>query len=91
MNTYNVFYFGFYIALAAMFFLAGTNLAWGGWQIQIQKIPLAIAMNVILFLGLLLVMFAFFNHDIFGIVCTTIYLTRKMPVMTNCWLPNRIS
>ncbi|MBK9328588.1 MAG: hypothetical protein IPM95_04570 [Sphingobacteriales bacterium] len=65
MNTYNVFYFGFYIALAAMFFLAGTNLAWGGWQIQIQKIPLAIAMNVILFLGLLLVMFAFFNHDIF--------------------------
>ncbi len=65
MNVYNVFYFGFYIALAAMFFLAGTNLAWGGWQIQIQKIPLAIAMNIILFLGLLLVMFAFFNHDIF--------------------------
>ncbi|MFN8238242.1 MAG: hypothetical protein U0T77_08740 [Chitinophagales bacterium] len=65
MNAYNVFYYGFYIALAAMFFLAGANLAWGGWQIQIQKIPLAIAMNIILFLGLLLVMFAFFNHDIF--------------------------
>lgn len=65
MNVYNVFYFAFYIALAAMFFLAATNLAWGGWQIQIQKIPLAMGMNIILFLGALFVMFLFFNHDIF--------------------------
>ncbi len=64
-NIYNAFYFGFYIALAAMFFLAATTIAWGGWQIQIQKIPLAMAMNIILFLGLLLVMFIFFRHDIF--------------------------
>lgn len=64
-NAYNVFYFGFYIALAALFFLAGATLAWGGWQIQIQKIPLAIASNIGLFLILLFVMFAVFGHDIF--------------------------
>lgn len=64
-NVYNVFYFGFYIALAALFFLAGATVAWGGWQIQIQKVPLAMAMNIILFLGLLLFMFLFFRHDLF--------------------------
>ncbi|MCB0507177.1 MAG: hypothetical protein KDD21_02640 [Bacteroidetes bacterium] len=64
-NTYNVFYFGFYIALAALFFLAATNVAWGGWHIQIQKIPLAISVNIALFLFLLIIMFIFFNHDIF--------------------------
>jgi hypothetical protein len=65
INTYNVFYFGFYIALAALFFLAATNLAWGGWHIQIQKIPLAMSVTIILFLVLLAGMFVFFNHDIF--------------------------
>ncbi|HRH56788.1 MAG TPA: hypothetical protein PLS10_03985 [Chitinophagales bacterium] len=64
-NAYNIFYFGFYIALAALFFLAATNIAWGGWQIQIQKIPLAMSTTIVIFLGLLLVMFVFFNHDIF--------------------------
>lgn len=64
-NIYNVFYFGFYIALGALFFLAATNIAWGGWQIQIQKIPLAISMTIIFFLACLAVMFLFFNHDIF--------------------------
>jgi len=64
-NTYNVFYFGFYIALAALFFLGATNIAWGGWQIQIQKIPLAISTTIVFFLVCLLVMFVFFNHDLF--------------------------
>ncbi|MFN8260218.1 MAG: hypothetical protein U0X41_04675 [Chitinophagales bacterium] len=64
-NIYNIFYFGFYIALAALFFLAATNIAWGGWQIQIQKIPLAMASTIGVFLLFLLIMFIFFNHDIF--------------------------
>ena len=64
-NIYNIFYFAFYIALAALFFLAATNIAWGGWQIQIQKIPLAMASTIGVFLVCLLVMFIFFNHDIF--------------------------
>jgi hypothetical protein len=64
-NIYNVFYFGFYIALAALFFLAATNIAWGGWQIQIQKIPLAISTTIVFFLVCLMVMFIFFNHDLF--------------------------
>ncbi|MDB5227687.1 MAG: quinol:cytochrome c oxidoreductase quinone-binding subunit 2 [Bacteroidota bacterium] len=64
-NTYSIFYFGFYIALAAMFFLAATTVAWGGWQVQIQKIFLALAAPIVMFLGLLLVMFIFFRHDLF--------------------------
>lgn len=64
-NIYNVFYFGFYIALAALFILAATNIAWGGWQIQIQKIPLAMVPTIAVFLICLLVMFLFFRHDIF--------------------------
>lgn len=64
-NIYNVFYFFFYIALASVFFLAATNIAWGGWQIQIQKIPLAMATPIVVFLALLFVMFAVFSHDIF--------------------------
>lgn len=64
-NTYNVFYFFFYVALAAIFFLSATNIAWGGWQIQIQKIALAMAVPIVLFLALLFIMFLGFNHDIF--------------------------
>ncbi|MFN8267478.1 MAG: hypothetical protein U0T31_05690 [Chitinophagales bacterium] len=64
-NVYNVIYFAFYVALAALFFLAATNIAWGGWQIQIQKIPLAMAATIGVFLAGLLVMFLLFNHDIF--------------------------
>lgn len=64
-NIYNVFYFGFYIALGALFFLAATNIAWGGWQIQLQKIPLAVSVTIIFFLVCLAIMFLFFNHDIF--------------------------
>lgn len=64
-NIYNVFYFGFYIALAALFILAATNIAWGGWQIQIQKIPLAMVPTIAVFLICLLAMFLFFRHDIF--------------------------
>ena len=64
-NIYNVFYFMFYLALAALFFLAATNIAWGGWQIQLQKIPLAMSSTIGLSLICLLAMFLLFNHDIF--------------------------
>lgn len=64
-NIYSLFYFGFYIAIAALFFLAATNIAWGGWQVSFQKIPLAISTTVVFFLICLFVMFIFFKHDIF--------------------------
>ncbi|HQV79149.1 MAG TPA: hypothetical protein PLJ42_10725 [Chitinophagales bacterium] len=64
-NTHNVLYFFFYIALASIFFLAATNIAWGGWQIQIQKIALAMSVPIVLFIILLFVVFGLFNHDIF--------------------------
>lgn len=64
-NVYNIFYFCFYIALAALFFLGSANVAWGAWHIQIQKIPLAMASTIGIFLLCLLIMFLFFNHDIF--------------------------
>jgi hypothetical protein len=73
-NIYNVFYFGFYIALAALFFLAATNIAWGGWQIQIQKIPLAISTTIVFFLACLLVMFLLFSHDIFHWTDEALYI-----------------
>lgn len=73
-NIYNVFYFFFYIALAAVFFLAATNIAWGGWQIQIQKIPLAMATTIVFFLVCLFVMFALFNHDIFHWTDEALYI-----------------
>ena len=49
-NIYSLFYFGFYIAIAALFFLSATNIAWGGWQVSFQKIPLAISTTVVFFL-----------------------------------------
>ncbi|HMV15433.1 MAG TPA: hypothetical protein PKK18_07160 [Chitinophagales bacterium] len=64
-NSHNALYFFFYIALGAIFFLAATNIAWGGWQIQIQKIPLAMATTIIFFLVGLCIVFALFNHDLF--------------------------
>ena len=64
-NVYNIFYFGFYIALASLFILSATNIAWGGWQIQIQKIPLAMGATIGVFLVCLLAMFLLFRHDIF--------------------------
>jgi len=73
-NTYNVFYFGFYIALAALFFLAATNIAWGGWQIQIQKIPLAISTTIGFFLLCLCIMFLLFSHDIFHWTHEALYI-----------------
>ena len=73
-NLYNVFYFGFYIALGALFFLAATNIAWGGWQIQIQKIPLAISVTIVFFLVCLIIMFLLFNHDIFHWTHEALYI-----------------
>ncbi len=64
-NIYSIFYFGFYIAIAALFFIAATNIAWGAWQVSFQKIPLAISTTSIFFLIALFIMFFFFKHDIF--------------------------
>ncbi|MEZ4879405.1 MAG: hypothetical protein R2801_04475 [Chitinophagales bacterium] len=36
-NFYALFLYGFFVCVAAIFFLAATTIAWGGWQIQIQK------------------------------------------------------
>jgi hypothetical protein len=49
-NFYALFLFGFYIALACIFFISATTIAWGGWQVQIQKIPLAITTKYFYFL-----------------------------------------
>lgn len=73
-NSYNVFYFFFYIALAAVFFISATNIAWGGWQIQIQKITLAMAVPIVLFLVLLFAMFLGFSHDIFHWTDPSLYV-----------------
>lgn len=64
-NFYSMFLFGFFVAVAAIFFLAASTIAWGGWQIQIQKIPLAISRTVYLFLALLFICFALFGHSLF--------------------------
>ncbi|QQR98531.1 MAG: hypothetical protein IPK18_03110 [Sphingobacteriales bacterium] len=64
-NFYSLFLFGFYIALTALFFISAATIAWGGWQIQIQKIPLAISRNIFIFLGFLFLAFLLFRHDLF--------------------------
>jgi hypothetical protein len=64
-NFYSLFLFGFYIALTALFFIAAATIAWGGWQIQIQKIPLAMTRNIFVFLAILFLCFVFFKHDLF--------------------------
>ncbi|MCB9033046.1 MAG: hypothetical protein H6553_04345 [Chitinophagales bacterium] len=64
-NFYALFLYGFFVCVAAIFFLAATTIAWGGWQIQIQKIPLAMTRSIYLFLGLILAFAAVFGHDIF--------------------------
>lgn len=73
-NSYNVFYYFFYIALGAIFILAAANVAWGGWQIQVQKITLAMTVPIVVFLGLLFVMFFAFNHDIFHWTHESLYV-----------------
>jgi cytochrome bd-type quinol oxidase subunit 2 len=64
-NVYTVILFAFWIGITALFFLSGATLALGGWQIQIQKIPLAIASTLPVTIALMVFMFVFFNHDIF--------------------------
>lgn len=64
-NFYSLFLFGFYIALAALFFISAATIAWGGWYVQIQKIPLAMTRNIFVFLAILFVCFVLFKHDLF--------------------------
>src|SRR5689334_14799943 len=45
-NFYPLFFFGFFISLAAIFILSAATVAWGGWQVQIQKITLSITQNI---------------------------------------------
>lgn len=64
-NVYAVILFAFWVGVAALFFLSGSTLALGGWQIQIQKIVLAIAGTLPFSIILLAIFFALFNHDLF--------------------------
>jgi len=64
-NFYSLFLFGFYIALAALFFISAATIAWGGWHVQIQKIPLAMTKNIFVFLFILGLCFVFLKHDLF--------------------------
>lgn len=64
-NIYAVFLLCFWVAIAALFFLSGSTLALGGWQIQIQKIPLAIATTLIVTVPAMVIIFALFGHDLF--------------------------
>ncbi len=64
-NFYSLFIFAFYIALAALFFISAATITWGGWHIQIQKIPLAMTRNIFVFLFILFLCFFFFKHDLF--------------------------
>ncbi|MBX7225417.1 MAG: hypothetical protein K1X55_05260 [Chitinophagales bacterium] len=64
-NLYAVVLFFLYIGLAAMFVLAATTLALGGWQIQMQKIFLAIASTIPVSIIIMVVLFATNMHTIF--------------------------
>lgn len=64
-NVYTVFLFAFWVGIAALFFLSAATLALGGWQIQIQKVVLSIAGTLPFSIIGMVVMFLFFNHDLF--------------------------
>jgi len=64
-NVYTVVLFAFWVGIAALFFLSGSTLALGGWQIQIQKVILSIAGTLPFSILLMIIFFAFFNHDLF--------------------------
>lgn len=73
-NVYAVILFAFWVGVAALFFLSGSTLALGGWQIQIQKIVLAIAGTLPFSIILLAVFFALFNHDLFHWTHESLYI-----------------
>lgn len=64
-NIYTVALFAFWVGIAALFFLSGATLALGGWQIQIQKVVLSIAGTLPFSIALMVIIFAFFSHDLF--------------------------
>ncbi len=73
-NVYTVVLFAFWVGIAALFFLSASTLALGGWQIQIQKIVLAIAGTLPFSIILMIIFFAFFNHDLFHWTHESLYL-----------------
>jgi hypothetical protein len=64
-SIYSVVIFLFFIALTGMFFLSGATLAYGGWQIQIQKLPLALSATFLVSVPLMIVMWATAGHTLF--------------------------
>lgn len=64
-SIYSVLIFFFFIALTGLFFLSGATIAYGGWQIQIQKIPLALTATFLITIPLLVIMWAGAGHTLF--------------------------
>jgi hypothetical protein len=64
-NTWTMIMFFFWIAVAAMFFLAAHVVGWAGWYIQVQKVTLSI-MTLIPVMGVIgIVIFLAGHHYIF--------------------------
>ncbi len=64
-NVYTLSLYSFWIGVAALFFLAASTLALGAWQIQIQKVILSVAGIIPLATVIMVLIFAFFSHDLF--------------------------
>ncbi|MCO5248876.1 MAG: hypothetical protein M9887_08015 [Chitinophagales bacterium] len=73
-NVYTVVIYSFWVGVAAMFFLSATTLALGGWHIQIQKILLAIGGTLPFSVGLMIIFFAVFSHDLFHWTHASLYI-----------------
>lgn len=72
-NIYTVALYAFWISVAALFFISGTTLALGAWQIQIQKIVLSIAGFLPIAIGMMTIVFLFFYQDLFHWTHTELY------------------
>lgn len=64
-NLYAIIMLAFWVGVAAVFFLAATTTAWGGWQVTFQKVPLAISSLIPITIVLGVLVFAFGHHDLF--------------------------
>jgi hypothetical protein len=64
-NIYAVVLLCFWIAIAGLFFIAGSTLGLGGWHVQIQKIPLAAGATLLVTIPIMIVIFLLFGKDLF--------------------------
>lgn len=64
-NIYAVVLLCFWVAIAALFFIAGSTLGLGGWHVQIQKIPLAIGATLLVTIPIMVIIFLVFGKDLF--------------------------